>query len=322
MNYRTLGHTGLKISDIGYGAWGISGVQWIGAQDDESVRSLQSAYDHGVNFFDTALAYGDGHSEQLIRKAFGTSHDVIIASKIPPKSQVWSLPMSAPLRESFPQKYVLDCLDQSLRNLGREQIDLMQFHTWVDSWASDAEWQETVRKMKQSGKARFIGISVQGQQPTNVLKAVDTGLVNAVQVIHNIFEQIPEDELFPYAEKHQIGIIARVPFDEGSLTGKVRPDTTFAPDDFRSIYFKGDKKRQVWERVQSIAHDVNISVDELPELALRYCLSFPAVSTVIPGMRNVRHVESNTAASDKGPLSPDVLSKLKKYRWVRDFWSD
>jgi aryl-alcohol dehydrogenase-like predicted oxidoreductase len=322
MNYRKLGGTGLNLSDIGYGAWGISGVQWIGAEDAESVKSLNAARDWGVNFFDTALAYGDGHSERLIRQAFGTSREVIIASKIPPKGRVWALPAGSPLRESFPQQYVFDCLDESLRNLGREQIDLMQFHTWIDDWATSDEWLETVRCMKQTGKARFIGISAQGQQPTNVLKALETGLIDSVQVIHNIFEQLPEDELFPYAEKHNIGIIARVPFDEGSLTGKIRPDTEFAADDFRSIYFKGDKKRQVWERVQEIAQDANISIDEMPELSLRYCLSFAAVSTVIPGMRNVRHVASNVVASDKGPLPPETINKLRAHRWIRNFWRD
>lgn len=322
MKYRKLGGTGLNVSDIGYGAWGISGVQWIGARDEESIQSLKAARNHGVNFFDTALAYGDGHSERLIRQAFGNSREVIIASKIPPKARVWALPAGSPLRDSFPQQYVFDCLDESLRNLGRDQIDLMQFHTWIDDWATNDEWLETIRCMKQTGKARYVGISVQGQQPTNVLKALDSGLIDAVQVIHNIFEQVPEDELFPYAEKHNIGIIARVPFDEGSLTGKIRPDTEFAADDFRSIYFKGDKKRQVWERAQAIARDANISVDDMPELALRYCLSFPAVSTVIPGMRNVRHVQSNVAASDKGPLAAEIIDKLRAHRWIRNFCRD
>ena len=322
MKYRMLGRTGLEVSEIGYGAWGISGAQWIGAQDEESVRSLKAARDRGVNFFDTALAYGDGHSERLIRQAFGSSREVIIATKIPPKNQIWRIPPGSPLRDTFPQQYVFDCLDDSLRNLGREQIDLMQFHTWIDDWATNSEWLETVRCMKQSGKARFVGISVQGQQPTNVLKALDTGLIDAVQVIHNIFEQLPEDELFPYAQEHNIGIVARVPFDEGSLTGKIGPNTEFAADDFRSIYFKGERKRVVWERVQAIAEAANVTIDDMPELALRYCLSFPAVSTVIPGMRSVRHVESNVAASDKGALIPDVVTRLRPHRWIRNYFRD
>ncbi len=321
MNYRPLGRTGIQVSDIGYGAWGIGKAMWIGAEDQESLRSLKAARDLGVTFFDTALAYGDGHSEQLISRAFGKAKDIVIASKIPPKDRVWSLPAGAPLQRTFPKQYVLECLDESLKNLGREQIDIMQFHTWVDDWTTSAEWLETVRQMKESGKARFIGISIQNHQPANVLKALDTGLVDTVQVIYNIFDQSPEDELLPYCQKKGIGVIVRVPFDEGSLTGKIRPDTKFDASDWRNTYFGGNRKQEVWDRVQAIARDTNVSIDNLPELALRYCLSHPAVSTVIPGMRKVEHVSANVATSDMGPLSPALLQKLKAHRWVHDFYS-
>lgn len=320
MKYRTLGRTGLNVSEIGYGAWGISKVQWIGAEDEESLRSLKSARNAGVNFFDTALAYGDGHSEQLISQAFGRSPEVIIASKVPPKHRVWGVPAGFDLQAVFPKQYVLDCLNETLKNLGREHVDLYQFHTWIDDWATQSEWQETVREMKQSGKARFIGISVQSHKPSNVIKALDTGLVDAVQVIYNIFDQSPDDELLPYCQKNNIGFIARVPFDEGSLTGKVRPDTTFAPNDFRNSYFSGKRKQQVWERVQAIVGDLGISIDQLPEYALRFTISHPAVSTVIPGMRNERHVTANTSVSGAGPLSAAVLEKLKAHRWIPNFY--
>ena len=321
MKFRTLGRTGLNVGDIGYGAWGIGKAMWVGADDNESIRSLQAARDLGVNFFDTALAYGDGHSERLINRTFGKDKDVILASKIPPLNRVWDVKRGSPLQNTFPKQYVLDCLDESLRNLGRDQLDIMQFHTWIDDWATDAEWLDTIRLMKKSGKVRFIGISVQSHDPSNVLKALDTGLVDTVQVIHNIFDQSPEDELFPYAEKHNIGIIVRVPFDEGALTGKVNPDTTFPDGDFRNNYFAGNRKRDVWEHIQDITEGLNIDVAQLPEYALRYCLSFPAVSTVIPGMRSIKHVEANTAASDKGPLPADVVKKMHQYRWVRDYYS-
>ena len=225
MRYRSLGKTGLKVSEIGYGAWGISRAQWVGAEDEESLRSLRAAREAGVNFYDTALAYGDGHSERLIAQCFGQSSDVIIASKVPPKDCVWSVKPGAPLQNTFPKKYVLDCLDETLKNLGRKNVDIYQFHTWIDDWASQQEWQETVREMKSSGEARFVGISIQSHEPANVLKALDTGLIDTVQVIYNIFDQSPEDELFPYCQKHGIGVIVRVPFDEGSLTGKITPDT-------------------------------------------------------------------------------------------------
>lgn len=320
MQYRDFGKSGLRVSDIGYGAWGIGKSMWIGADDAESLRSLHAAHDAGVNFFDTALAYGDGHSEQLISRAFGQSRDVIIASKVPPKDSVWDIKSGAPLQKTFPKKYVLSCLDLTLKHLGREQIDIYQFHTWHDDWANDPEWQETVGELKSSGKVRLVGISVQNHQPGNVLKALSTGLVDSVQVIYNIFDQSPEGELFPYCQQHGIGVIVRVPFDEGALTGKLTPDTKFPDGDFRHFYFHSNRKQQVWDAVQAIVRDTGISLDDLPTLALRFCLSPPAVSTVIPGMRNVRHVAANVAASDAGPLPPETLQKLRAHRWVRNFW--
>ena len=320
MNYRSLGKSGINVSEIGYGAWGIGKSMWIGAEDDESLRSLKAARDAGVNFFDTALAYGDGHSEQLISRAFGKSTEIVIASKVPPKNLIWAVASGSPLKKTFPQKYVLASLDRTLKNLDRKTVDIYQFHTWIDDWARNVEWQETVREIKQSGKAKLIGISIQNHQPSNVVAALETGLVDTVQVIYNIFDQSPEDELFPYCQKNGIGVIARVPFDEGSLTGKIRPDTVFAEDDFRNIYFKDDRKQQVWQRVQAVAHDANIGIDQLPELALRFCLSHPAVSSVIPGMRSTRHVEANTATSEAGPLSEQTVKNLRQHRWVRSFY--
>jgi aryl-alcohol dehydrogenase-like predicted oxidoreductase len=321
MQYRKLGRTGLDVSEIGYGAWGISGAQWIGAQDEESVRALKAAHKAGVNFFDTALAYGDGHSEQLISRAFGKSSDVIIASKVPPKNYIWPAEKGSKLHDVFPRDYVLASLDQSLRNLGREQVDVYQFHVWDDDWANMDEWLETARVMRDSGKSRFVGISINDHQPANALKALETGLVDVVQVIYNIFDQSPEDELFPYCRKNNIGVIARVPFDEGSLTGKIRPETKFAADDFRNEYFQGDRKKEVWDRVQQISRDAAISVDQMPELALQFCLSDPAVSTVIPGMRNPKHVTANTAVSDRGVLPSETIARLRKHRWVRNYYS-
>ena len=320
MQYRNFGKSGIKVSDIGYGAWGIGKSMWIGATDDESLRSLTAARDAGVNFFDTALAYGDGHSEQLIARAFGRSPDIVIASKVPPKDSVWDVKSGDPLQITFPKKYVISCLDLTLKHLGRERIDIYQFHTWHDDWAVDPEWQETVREMKSSGKVLLAGISIQNHQPANVLKALDTGLIDSVQVIYNIFDQSPEDELFPYCEQHGIGVIVRVPFDEGALTGKLTPETRFPDGDFRHHYFRGTRRQEIWDAVQAIVRDTGITPDQLPNLALRFCLSAPAVSTVIPGMRNVHHVAANVAASDAGPLPAEVLQKLRAHRWVRNFW--
>ncbi len=321
MRYRKLGRTGLKVSEIGFGAWGIGAAQWIGAQDEVSLRALKCARDQGVNFFDTALAYGMGHSERLLARAFGRSSEVIIASKVPPKNMVWPAHRGTPLARVFPKAHVLHALDQTLRNLGGDRVDLYQFHVWADEWAAQAEWADTVQEMRRSGKARFVGISINDHEPVNVLKALDTGLVDSVQVIYNIFDQSPEDKLFPYCLQHEIGVLARCPFDEGSLTGKIRPATEFPEGDFRNEYFAGDRKKQVWMRVQKISQGAGVALEQMPQLALRFCLSAPAVSTVIPGMRTPEHVASSTASSAAGPLSPQVVEKLRPHRWMRNFYS-
>ncbi len=320
MKYRQLGKTELQVSEIGYGAWGIGQSEWMGADDEVSLKSLKAAREAGINFFDTALAYGMGHSEQLLSRAFGASSEVIIASKVPPKNFIWPAQPGVPVRDVFPKEYVFSSLDRTLKNLGRETVDLYQFHVWNDEWANDEEWLSTVREIRSSGKARFVGISINDHQPVNSLKGLATGLIDAVQVIYNMFDQSPEDELFPYCQKHKIGVLARVPFDEGSLTGKIRPDTNFPDGDFRHQYFGGDRKQQVWDRVQRLTKDAAIPVEQLPQFALRFCLSQPALSTVIPGMRTPAHVGSNAAASDAGPLSPALLAKIHAHRWVRNFY--
>ena len=320
MQYRSFGKTGLTLSAVGYGAWGIGKGMWVGADDNESLQSLHAARDAGVNFFDTALVYGDGHSEQLIARAFGKSPEVVIASKVPPRNFIWDVKPGSPLNNTFPRTHVFASLEKTLRSLGREQVDIYQFHTWSDDWANDPEWQETVRALKSSGKVRFVGISIQNHQPANVLKALETGLVDSVQVIYNIFDQSPEDELFPYCERQGIGVIVRVPFDEGALTGRLTPDTQFPAGDFRNDYFKDNRKRECWDAVQAIVRDTAITLEELPTLALRFCITPKAVSTVIPGMRNLRHVAANVACSDAGPLPPEIRAKLRPHRWVRNFW--
>jgi aryl-alcohol dehydrogenase-like predicted oxidoreductase len=320
MKYRQLGRSGLEVSEIGFGAWGISGAQWLGAEDQESLRALETARSNGINVFDTALAYGDGHSEQLLARAFKSDSKAIIATKVPPRNHVWPAQKGVPLRDVFPKQYVLDSLDQSLKNLARDQVDVFQFHVWNDDWSSDPEWLDTMHTIRGQKKARCVGISINDHQPANVIRALDTGLIDCVQVIYNVFDQSPEDELLPYCQRNGIGVIVRVPFDEGSLTGKVRPDTKFPDGDFRNVYFSGDRKQQVWDRVQKIAGDAHTDVDRLPELALRFVLSHPAVSTVIPGMRSSRHVTANVRVSDQGPLDTQTKTALKQHRWVRNFY--
>jgi aryl-alcohol dehydrogenase-like predicted oxidoreductase len=321
MHYRTLGKTGLKVSEIGYGAWGIGKSAWIGASDDESLRALNRSIELGLNFIDTALGYGDGHSEKLVGQVVREHRETIyVATKIPPKNLQWPAPAGIPAHEAFPAEHVIACTERSLSNLGLDTIDVQQFHVWSDEWVGEGDWLEAIRKLKEQGKIRHFGISINDHQPNNALKLIETGLVDSVQVIYNMFDQSPEDQLLPACEKHNVGVIVRVALDEGGLTGRITPDTTFDEGDFRNGYFQGDRKREVYERVTRIASDLGISVAGMPEAALRYVLSHPAVSTVIPGMRSVRNVESNMAVGDGQGLPKEQVAKVKQHRWIRNFY--
>jgi len=323
MNYRTLGRTGLQVSEVGYGAWGIGAKQWIGATDDESGRALDRAIDLGLNFIDTALAYGDGHSEKIVGEAVRRRKGkVLVATKIPPKNRKWPAQPAIPIQDVFPGDYVVSCTEQSLKNLGLETIDLQQLHVWTDEFTRAGDWLAAVEKLKKQGKIRYFGISLGEHTPDNGLQAVESGLVDSVQVIYNIFDQGPEDRLFPACRKLNVGVLARVPFDEGGLTGKVTPETAFPKDDFRNFYFKGDRKREVFSRAQKIAADLAIPLDRLPEAALRFTLSDSAVSTVIPGMRTVKNAEANCRAGDGKGLPQDQISKLRPHRWIRNYYRE
>ena len=320
MEYRKLGRTGFEVSEIGYGAWGIGKSGWIGANDEESLRALQKAIDLGLNFIDTALAYGDGHSEQLVGQvARDQSKRIYVSTKVPPKNGQWPARPHVPVRDVFPGNYIIECTERSLRHLGTDSIDIQQLHVWNDDWVGQGDWLEAVQKLKEQGKIRFFGISINDHQPENALRLIETGVVDTVQVIYNVFDQSPEDKLFPACQQHNIGVIVRVPLDEGGLTGKVTPQSTFDPQDFRSSYFRGNRKQEVYTHVQSIASDLGVTVDDVPEIALRYVLSHPAVSTVIPGMRTVHNVERNMVVGDGKGLTEEQIQKLKKHRWIRNY---
>jgi aryl-alcohol dehydrogenase-like predicted oxidoreductase len=321
MLYRKLGRTGFSVSEIGYGAWGIGGKQWLGGEDPESLRALHRAIELGLNFIDTALAYGDGHSERLVGEVVRqTGHKIYVATKVPPKNRLWPARPGIGIEDVFPYHYIMECAEESLRNLGAESIDLLQLHVWNPDWIDRDEWRRAFRDLKRAGKVQMVGVSINDHQPDSALELVRTGLIDTVQVIYNIFDQTPEANLFPLCQKENIGVLARVPFDEGSLTGHIDESTTFPAGDFREWYFRGDRKRQVAEHVAALLRDLGDGA-RLPETALRFCISHPAVSTVIPGMRGVRHVESNLALSDHGPLPADTLARLKHHVWDRDFYS-
>jgi aryl-alcohol dehydrogenase-like predicted oxidoreductase len=319
MRTRVLGRTGIKVSEIGYGAWGIGGKMWLGGTDDESVRALRRAFDLGLNFIDTALVYGEGHSERLVGQIAPSG--VSIATKVPPKNFLWPARPGIGIAEVFPYEHIIRSTEQSLRNLKRESVDLQQLHVWNPEWIEDDGWRRALEDLKKSGKTRFVGVSINDHQPDSAIELVKTGLIDTVQVIYNIFDQSPEGRLFPLVRELNIGVLARVPLDEGALTGTIDVTTTFPEGDFRQRYFSGDRKKQVVEHVTALQRDLDGVAGTLPQIALRYCLSNLAVSTVIPGMRTVRNVESNIAASDAGPLPLEVQAILKKHAWEKNFYS-
>jgi aryl-alcohol dehydrogenase-like predicted oxidoreductase len=321
VNYRKLGKTNFEISEIGYGAWGIGGKQWLGGTDDESLVALRRAIGLGVNFIDTALAYGDGHSEKLVgRIVRETPNRIFVATKVPPKDRVWPAQPGVDIRQVFPYDYIVHSAEESLRNLGLDSIDLLQLHVWNAEWVDREEWRKAFEDLKRSGKVRAAGVSLTEHDPDTGLSIVRTGLLDAVQVIYNIFDQLPEGHLLPLCQEENVGVLARVPLDEGGLSGHLDEHTKFPPGDFREYYFRGGRKKQVVEHVDALRRDLGGEVD-LPEVALRFCLSHPAVSTVIPGMRTKRHAESNAAASGLGPLPPETLAILKRHAWDRNFYN-
>jgi aryl-alcohol dehydrogenase-like predicted oxidoreductase len=322
MKYRRLGRTGYVVSEIGFGAWGIGGSMWIGARDDVSLKAMHRAADLGLNFIDTALAYGNGHSEQLVGSFLKErSERIYLATKIPPKNLEWPAEDDSTLEEVFPAGHIVASTERSLGNLRVDCIDLQQFHVWNDRWANRSEWQEAVQKLKKEGKVRHFGISINDYQPENGLGAAETGLIDSFQVIYNVFEQASENRLFPYCQKNDLGLIVRVPLDEGSLTGNITPSVTFPEGDWRNEYFGGQRKQEVMEHVERLRFLLHDGVETLTEAALRFCLCHPAVSTVIVGMRTVEHAEANCKVSDGRLLPADDLKALRSHVWPHNYYS-
>jgi aryl-alcohol dehydrogenase-like predicted oxidoreductase len=325
MQYRQLGRTGIRVSEIGFGAWGIGGQMWKGSEDDASLAALAAALDAGCTFIDTALAYGNGHSERLIAKALaGRAEEVAIASKVPPKNQVWPAKPGTPLTAAFPAEWVKKCAERSAEYLGRT-VDVLQFHVWRDEWLKAPEWhrlEKTLHLLIAAGVLRHVGISINDHEPSSALEAVrHADLISVVQVIYNVFEQSPGTELLPACRERQVGVIARVPLDEGGLTGKVHRGVAFPPGDWRHGYFKGDRPAQVAERVAKLQPVLLKESTTLVEGALRFCLSHRDVSAVIPGMRTPEHARANCAVSDGRTLSPALLQELKAHAWQRNFYA-
>ena len=316
MRYRTFGRTGWQVSEVGYGMWGMAG--WTGSDDEESHASLDRAIELGCTFFDTAFAYGEGHSERLLGAALRRHPDkrLYAATKIPPKNRKWPAKATYTLDEVFPPEYIREYTERSLENLGVSTIDLQQLHVWSDTWVSDPRWQRALRALKDEGLVRAVGISINRWEPENSLEAIRTGLIDAVQVVYNVFDQNPADRLLPACREMNIAVIARVPFDEGSLTGTLTANSKWPEGDFRNLYFNPDNLGQTLPRVERLRSVIPPGM-AMPELALRHILQEPAVSTVIPGMRKLRHVEQNLGVSGREPLSSGLMSELARHRWDR-----
>jgi aryl-alcohol dehydrogenase-like predicted oxidoreductase len=316
MKYRRFGKTNWQVSEIGYGMWGMGG--WTGSDDDESLVSLQRAIDLGCNFFDTAWGYGEGHSEGLLGQIVRNNPDMKLytATKIPPKNFIWPSRRDFSLDDCFPPDHIEKYVHSSLKNAGLQKFDLMQFHVWEDHFVEDDRWARKMDELRTQGLIDAIGISINRWEPWNGVKTVRSGFIDAVQVIYNIFDQNPEDELFPACAEMDVAVIARVPFDEGTLTGNLTLDSTWPKDDWRSTYFVPENLKSSVEHGDALKLLIPEGMT-MPEMALRFVLNDERVSTIIPGMRKPNHVEANIATSDAGPLPVELHTKLRAHRWDR-----
>lgn len=316
MRYRTLGKTGWKVSKLGHGMWGMG--SWTGSDDKESLAALHRSVESGVNFFDTAWVYGNGRSEQLLGKLLKSypNERLYTATKIPPKSFRYPMKPEYKLSEEYPSDHLVEYVQKSLKNMGLDKLDLVLLHGWDDVWADDETWQKAVQDLKRKGLIQAFGISIDRWEPENAIKAMRTGLIDVVEVIYNIFDQAPEDKLFPACRALNVGVIARVPFDEGTLTGNLTLDSCWPEGDWRNSYFGKENLKASVARAEELKKLLPKDLT-LPELALRFILSNSDVSTVIPGMRKVKNVEANAKASDKGALRPELIKELRAHRWDR-----
>lgn len=320
MEYRKLGKTNLKVSVIGFGAWAIGGDLWGPQDDEESLKSLAKAIDLGCNFIDTAAVYGMGHSEEIVGKFLKQrKEEIYLATKVPPKNFRWPAKKGTPIKEAFPADWIISETERSLRRLNRDYVDVQQIHVWTEEWIDCEEWMSALEKLKKDGKIRFYGISLNAFQPESGVELCKRDLVDTIQVVYNIFEQGPEDNLFPEALKHNIGIIARVPLDESSLTGKLTKEVKFSQDDFRARYFKGDRLSETVDRVEKLKPLSERYGIPLVKLALRFSFTHPAVSTSIPGIRSVSQAETNISSANEGNLPQEIIDELKTHRWDRDW---
>jgi Predicted oxidoreductases (related to aryl-alcohol dehydrogenases) len=320
MKFRTLGRTGQQVSEIGHGTWAM-GSMWGALDDEEALAAMRKGAELGINFIDTAWVYGNGHSESLVGKIWRESADKpFLATKCPPKNHAWPTKPGVHVDEAFPGRYLEQMTEDSLKNLGAETIDLQQLHVWNDAWIEQGDWREAVERLKSQGKIRYFGVSLNDHDPESGLRLAASGIVDSIQVIFNLFDQTPRKKLFPLCRKHNVGVIVRVPFDEGGLTGKLTEQTTFLEGDWRKHYFKGDRLKQTCARAKKFDFLIREPIRSLAQAALKFCLSEPAVSTVIPGMRRAAHVEENSAVPELPDFSREELGRAHGLAWSRNFY--
>ena len=324
MKQRRFGRTGWMVSEIGYGAWQIGGNMWGDVSDERAAAALRAALASGVDFFDTALAYGNDRSEQLVGRALRDARvidDVRIATKVPPMNREWPARADARLRDVFPARWIRECAERSLRNLKREPIDLLQLHVWADAWTDDNEWLDAMLELREEQKIRAFGVSLNSHEPDSGVRIVESGRIDSVQVIYNVFDPTPAAELFPAAREYDVAVIVRVPLDEGSLAGNLRRETTFAEDDWRATYFTPERLEETVDRVDRLRPILESPDQTLAQAALRFALTPPEVSTVIVGSTNPAHVADNARVSEMGPLDEETLERLKEHAWPRNFYA-
>jgi aryl-alcohol dehydrogenase-like predicted oxidoreductase len=326
MKTRPLGRTGYHVSEIGFGAWGIGGGLWRGSSDEDARKTLHAALESGVTFFDTALSYGDGHSERLMAEILASNEGgdrLVVSTKIPPKNYEWPASPETPITRAFPARHVIECVEKSLRNLKVEALQVEQFHVWHDIWLESHEWHETrgvMERLKREGKVLHWGVSINDHAPETALGLLEDPIIETAQAIYNVYDRSPEADLLTLARERRIGVIVRVPFDEGALTGGIGPDTVFPEGDFRARYFRGDRPKEAARRAEALKDLLGEEAATLPELALRFILSRTEVSTVIPGMRRPEHAKANAAVSDGRALSPALLERLAAHAWEKNWY--
>lgn len=323
MRTRKFGRMGWAVSEIGYGAWQIGGNMWGDVSEHSAEAAIESALAAGITFFDTALAYGGGRSEQIlgrVLKRTGMRERVRVATKVPPMDKTWPARHDANLRDTFPAHWIKSCTEQSLQNLDIGPVDLQQLHVWSDNWADDAEWSDALQQLKEAGSVRACGVSVNDHEPASALQVTRSGKIDSLQVIYNIFDQSPEKQLFPTALEHDVAVIVRVPLDEGSLGGKLAKDLIFGEADMRARYFRDDRLEQTVDRVDKLRPIIESESQSMAQGALRFCLSHDAVSTVIAGSVNARHIADNARVSELGRLDEDTIARLRGHLWPRNFY--